>query len=70
MKAGKKIYIIINDQETQSFLTRQDARDARVDGDLMLEVVLTSKQRKRLGNIIQSVLDNLITDQVRSSDNV
>lgn len=61
-KAGKKLYLLVNKHETASWLTREEARRAKQSGDLYLEVTLTKKQRVRLGDIIQELLNDLVTD--------
>lgn len=70
-KAGKKLYILVNKNETCSWLTREDARRAKRKGDLLLTITLSKSERKRLGGIIQEILDDVVTEQVnRSSENV
>lgn len=72
MKAGKKLYVLVNEKSTESWLTRDQARSARLPGDLYLEVNLTSKQRKKLQSIIDSLIASSIdqTIQERIIDNV
>lgn len=60
VKAGKKLYVLVNEDSTESWLTREDAREAKKEGDLYLEVPLSTKQRSKL----QSIIDNIITSAV------
>lgn len=66
MKAGKKLYILVNETETASWLTREDAREAKQAGDLYLEVPLSKGERSKLQGIIDNLLSSAIDQNLRS----
>lgn len=53
-QVGKKLYVTLDSQGTYTWLTRQEARQNKTTGGILIEVPLTQYQQAKVQEISES----------------